>query len=274
MVNESLERQEQKENFNIPSEKNKFCDSLLARFSNLEKMTNFVISINQLNQSFSMNKFFLFLFLLSMASCANSQDEKTPTTVKQEVAQPAPQTPTPATKMPELTEEQKKQLPRNYVVEDSRQAKDIDATYPYDIDFKLADGKVVKSSEILKKNGKPTVLMFWLTTCVPCRYEMKAVQGKYEGWKAEEDFNLYAISTDFEKNYESFIRLVNENNWPWQSVNDVNREFRRIMPGELNGLPQTFIIDKNGEIAYHKRKYQSGDEDTLFAKIKELNGKN
>ena len=56
-------------------------------------------------------------------------------------------------------------------------------------------------------------------------------------------------------------------------MNDMNREFRRIMPGELNGLPQTFIIDKNGEIAYHKRKYRAGDEDALFAKIKELNGK-
>ena len=221
-----------------------------------------------------MNKIFLFCLLFLMASCANSQEQKTPQTVKQAVETPAQQASKSAIKQPQLTLEQKKKRARNnYIIENTRQAKDIDATYPYDIDFKLADGKIIKSSEVLKKNGKPTVLMFWLTTCVPCRYEMKAIKEKYEGWQAEEDFNLYAISTDFAKNYESFVKMVDENDWPWQSVNDMNREFRRVMPGELNGLPQTFIIDKNGEIAYHKRKYRSGDEDALFAKIKELNGK-
>ena len=220
-----------------------------------------------------MNKLFLFCCLLCLASCANSQENTATEPAKSEVKKPlspaekyAQQTPKPATN-------QQQQPPRNYIVENTRQAKDIDGVYPYDIDFKLADGKVVKSSEILAKNGKPTVLMFWLTTCVPCRYEMKAVSEKYAGWKEEEDFNLYAISTDFAKNYESFVRMVNKNDWPWESVNDMNREFRRIMPGELNGLPQTFIIDKNGEIAYHKRKYRAGDEDALFAKIKELNEK-
>jgi peroxiredoxin len=219
-----------------------------------------------------MNKLFFFCFLFFIASCANSQDSKTTESVKSEIT-----TPTKAAKSvqkaPKLTEEQKKKLPRNYIVENTRQAEDIDGVYPYDIDLKLADGTIVKSSEILKDNGKPTVLMFWLTTCVPCRYEMKAVNEKYASWQAEEEFNLYAISTDFAKNYESFVRMVDKNDWPWQSVNDMNREFRRIMPGALNGLPQTFILDKNGEIAYHKRKYRSGDEDALFAKIKELNSK-
>ena len=65
----------------------------------------------------------------------------------------------------------------------TRQKDEINGVYPYDIDFKLADGSTVKSSEILAKNDKPTVLMFWLTTCVPCRYEMKAVKEKYEGWQ-------------------------------------------------------------------------------------------
>ncbi|MFT4758333.1 MAG: peroxiredoxin [Paraglaciecola sp.] len=218
-----------------------------------------------------MNKLFLFCLLFSVASCANSQENKTTQSAESEMTTLPKQPAKTVKKAPELTAEQKKKLPRNYIVENSRQAKDIDDVYPYDIDFKLADGKIVKSSEILEKNDKPTVLMFWLTTCVPCRYEMKAVSEKYADWKAEEDFNLYAISTDFAKNYESFVRMVDKNNWPWESVNDVNREFRRVMPGELNGLPQTFIIDKNGEIAYHKRKYRNGDEDALFAKIQELN---
>ena len=45
------------------------------------------------------------------------------------------------------------------------------------------------------------------------------------------------------------------------------------MPGQLNGLPQTFILDKEGNIALHKRKYRSGDEDKLYEKVKELAAK-
>lgn len=157
-----------------------------------------------------------------------------------------------------------------YTVSRARPATEIQNTYPYDIDLKDAANKTVKSGQLLAKNDKPTVLLFWLTTCFPCSMEMKAIKEKYASWQEEADFNLYAISTDFERNYPKFITKVEENKWPWETYNDVNREFRQILPGGLNGLPQTFIVDKNGEIAYHKRKYKPGDEDILFAKIKEL----
>lgn len=160
-----------------------------------------------------------------------------------------------------------------YAASRARPKTEINGTYPYDIDLKDASSKTVKSGQILAENDKPTVLLFWLTTCFPCSMEMKAIKEKYTDWQKEADFNLYAISTDFERNFPKFIQKVEENKWPWETYNDVNREFRQILPGGLNGLPQTFVLDKNGEIAYHKRKYRSGDEDILFAKVKELASK-
>ncbi len=160
-----------------------------------------------------------------------------------------------------------------YAVSRARPKTEIQGTYPYDIDLKDAASKTVKSDQILAENDKPTVLLFWLTTCFPCSMEMKAIKEKYSNWQKEADFNLYAISTDFENNFPKFIKKVEENKWPWETYNDVNREFRQILPGGLNGLPQTFVLDKNGEIAYHKRKYKPGDEDILFAKVKELASK-
>lgn len=210
-----------------------------------------------------MNKILLIAVILSLASCASSQEEKnkteTPST-KEVVQQKAVTSTTPTTK-------------RHPMRSTARQAKDIDANYPYDIDFKTADGTTIKSSEVLAKNGKPTVLLFWLTTCVPCRYEMKAIQEKYAAWEQEADFNLYAISTDFAKNYDAFVSTVEKQQWPWEAYVDVNREFRNIMPGQLNGLPQTFIIDANGKIAYHKRKWRPGDEDKMFDMVKKLSSK-
>jgi len=156
----------------------------------------------------------------------------------------------------------------NYIVEQSRPAKDIKAVFPFDIDLKRADGSTVSSSEVFKKNDRPVVLLFWLTTCYPCRLEMKAIEKHYAEWQKEQAFDLYAVSTDFQKNFPSFTKMVNKSNWPWESFNDHRREFRQIMPGRLNGLPQLFVLDKQGNITYHKRRYQPGDEQQLFEEIK------
>ncbi len=158
----------------------------------------------------------------------------------------------------------------NYIVSTSRKKTEIEQNFPYDIALRRADGSETNSAEMLKKNGKPTILLFWLTTCYPCKIEMKAIKAKFPEWQKETDFNLVAISTDFEKNYGKFQEMVKTNEWGWETYHDFNREFRYVMPGELNGLPQTFIIDKNGEIVYHKRKYSSGDEDKLYEKVKAL----
>ncbi len=158
------------------------------------------------------------------------------------------------------------------VMDTSRPQTEIAQNFPYDIDLKTADGKIVNSKDILQPNGKPTVLLFWLTTCFPCKLEMAAIQKEFATWEKVADFNLFAISTDFEKNFPKFEKIVNESNWPWPAYNDVDRGFRKVLPGELNGLPQTFIFDQNGNIVYHKRRYVSGDEHALFEKIKEVAG--
>ncbi len=160
--------------------------------------------------------------------------------------------------------------PRRYILETARPKNQIKQTFPYDIDLKLANGETINSETALQANGKPTILLFWLTTCYPCRVEMKAIKKVYAQWKQEADFNLVAISTDFPKNYDNFVKQVKDNDWPWQTYNDLNREFKHVLPGGLNGLPQTFILDAAGNVVYHKRKYSSGDEQRLFEKIKAI----
>ncbi len=159
---------------------------------------------------------------------------------------------------------------RRMLISTSRPKSKVEQQFPYDIDLKTASGEVLNSAEVLKDNDKPLVLLFWLTTCAPCRMELAAISKQYEAWQEEVDFRLVAISTDFAKNYPSFVKRVEEQQWPWEVYNDVNREFRLVMPGSLNGLPQTFILDKEGKVVYHKRKFKSGDEEILFQEIRKL----
>ncbi len=159
----------------------------------------------------------------------------------------------------------------NPYISTARQADQIQQNFPYDIALRTAGGDTLNSAEAFVKNGKPTILLFWLTTCGPCRLELAALSEKYETWKAEADFNLYAISIDFPKNYGQFVKRVEDSHWPFAAFYDLNQEFGIIMPGRLNGLPQTFILDKDGNIVHHKRKFIPGDEEMLFEQIKALN---
>ena len=156
-----------------------------------------------------------------------------------------------------------------YKITTAAQRATVNQDFPYDIEMTAKDGSLVSSTEVFD-NGKPTVVLYWLTTCMPCMIEMQAIKGKYDQWKSEADFNLVAISTDFPKKAEQVFPMAEKQGWPWPVYHDVNREFRLVLPGELNGLPQSFIFDKDGQIVYHKRKYRPGDEDALFAKLKTL----
>jgi len=151
----------------------------------------------------------------------------------------------------------------------SRPASEIDMNFPYDVTLMDADGNKVNSKEILG-NGKPTAVLFWLTTCGPCKMKFSAIDKKYAKWKEETDFNMVAISVDWPKNTQKFRDMVKEKDWPWPVYHDFGMEFKKIMPGNLNGLPQEFLFDKNGELVYHKKRYTMGAEDILYRKIQEL----
>ncbi len=144
-----------------------------------------------------------------------------------------------------------------------------DTIYPYNIPLIGLQGDTILSKKVLLNNDRPTVLVFWLTTCVPCRYELDAITKKYAKWKQEADFNFYAISLDFDDYQPDFYKRAKD--FPFEAFIDYERQFMNIMPGGLNGTPQTFIIDTEGKVAYHTRRYRMGDEDRLFEEILILN---
>ena len=218
-----------------------------------------------------MNKLIFFFVIVLLCSCSDEEATQTKTvsnnaptkTVRAQLANnPLPQVQRDTT--PKRT---------NYMVDTALPKSKIKAEFPFDIPMTTGEGKATNSEIALANNGKPTVVLFWLTTCYPCRIEMKAIKAAYPQWEKEADFNLVAISTDFPKNYERYLKMVKDSDWPWETYHDTNREYRNILPGALNGLPQSFVFDKNGEIVYHKRKYATGDEEKLFAVVKGLASK-
>ncbi len=192
----------------------------------------------------------LLIFILLSAACKTSVEETNQEKSNTTSSKTNHQTTAPATQ----------QLSSN----------ELNTSFPFDIKLKDADGKIHNSADIFKLNGKPTVLMFWLTTCGPCHQKLNAITPLYTEWAKEADFNIYAISGDFPKNYGKFVEHTKAKNWPWETYNDVTRSFRDVLPGKLNGYPQTFIFDEAGKLVYQDKKYRRGDEVRLFDTIKEI----
>jgi thiol-disulfide isomerase/thioredoxin len=127
--------------------------------------------------------------------------------------------------------------------------------FPFAVLVKDKNQTIQNTADILEKNGKPTIIMFWLTTCNPCTRELSCIKQNFDSWQQEVPFNLVAISEDREENYPSFIQRVEKELWPFNSYWDFNRSFKVLMPGGLNGLPQTFIFNKKGKLVWQKRGY-------------------
>ncbi len=147
----------------------------------------------------------------------------------------------------------------------------VDTVYPYNIPLLDMDSTRESNSKEVLQNKKPTVIAFWLTTCMPCHRELATYSANYADWQKKANFRLLAISIDFPHRFRQIAEIAREKQFPFEVYWDRDRLFRSVMPhGGLNGLPQVFIFDKEGRLAYHHKGFRPGDEQEVFAKILEL----
>ena len=142
--------------------------------------------------------------------------------------------------------------------------------YPFHVTLTQTDSTEIASAKVLT-TGKPTVLAFWLTTCMPCMAEFKAYTQQYDEWKKEADFQLIGISLDFPQRFRQISTVAAAQKWPFPVYWDSTRAFKSLMPGGLNGVPQVFLFDKKGTLVWQHKGFYPGMEGEMFSRIKELN---
>jgi peroxiredoxin len=111
-------------------------------------------------------------------------------------------------------------------------------------DFALPglDGQVVRLSD---NRGKVVFLNIWATWCGPCREEMPSMEKLYQEMKAE-DFEILAVCIDdlgatAVKPFMAELRLT------FPVLLDSQGAIKNLY--NTTGVPETFIIDKNGIVA-------------------------
>ena len=129
-------------------------------------------------------------------------------------------------------------------------------------------GKTVKT-DTLSNNGKPIIISFFATWCKPCNRELSAIAEVYDEWREETGVRLAAISIDQAQNVHKVKPLVDQHEWPYETVLlDPNGELKRQLGIQM--IPYVLIIDGEGKIVYKHNGYSEGAEEELIEKVREL----
>jgi len=135
------------------------------------------------------------------------------------------------------------------------------------IDLKTLDGKVV-NMDTYSDNGKITVVSFWATWCTPCKRELDTYHEIYEDWVDKFDLEIVAITIDNARQLAKVKPLVAQKGWEFTVLSDVKQELMKQM--NFSFIPQTYILDKEGNIVFDHSGFSPGDEyemEDLLSKI-------
>lgn len=112
--------------------------------------------------------------------------------------------------------------------------------------------------------GKVVYLDYWASWCGPCRASfpfMNELQKKFSG-----DVVIIGVSVDTDKkDAEGFLKETNASFL-------LGIDTDGICPQEfgVNGMPSTYIFDRNGELAYSHEGFRINDPEKLRRKLQEI----
>lgn len=108
---------------------------------------------------------------------------------------------------------------------------------------KNPDGKELKLSDY---KGKIVLIDFWASWCGPCRRENPNVVRVYNKFK-DKGFEIFGVSLD--KSKDKWIKAIEKDKLTWPHVSDLKGwGSKHAKDYGVTGIPQTFLVDKEGKI--------------------------
>lgn len=106
------------------------------------------------------------------------------------------------------------------------------------------NGRTVKISDL---KNKVVFINFWATWCPPCIAEMPNINKLYESYQNDDEVVFLMISLD--ENFNKAKKFLDNKDFKFDIYHP-----KSSLPKELEsrGIPNTFVLGKNGKIEYSK----------------------
>ena len=135
------------------------------------------------------------------------------------------------------------------------------------VTIKNIDGSKV-STATFTNNGKPIIISFWATWCIPCKKELTNIADLYEEWQKKYNVQIVAVSIDDSRSAGKVKPYIESQKWTYQVLLDVNQDLKRAF--DIQSVPFTVIVDATGKVVSNHSGYIEGDEFVLEEELQKL----
>lgn len=131
-----------------------------------------------------------------------------------------------------------------------------------DFALKSSTGDNLRLSEY---RGDVVMVNFWATWCGPCRQEMPLLDELYSRYERV-GFSLLGVNIDDDS--RKAMNMVSELGVSFPVLFDARKEVSKLY--EVEAMPVTVLIDREGTIRYVHHGYKPGYEDKYLDQIRSL----
>jgi thiol-disulfide isomerase/thioredoxin len=115
----------------------------------------------------------------------------------------------------------------------------------YDFTLTGLDGETLNFEEL---KGKVVFINFWATWCAPCVAEMPSINSLYDIYKDNPEVKFVMINVEAEANKAA--KFIKKKKYTFPIYLPNASQIPKVY--ESQGIPTTFVLDKDGFIAYKK----------------------
>lgn len=131
-----------------------------------------------------------------------------------------------------------------------------------DFALKSGSGRNIRLSEL---RGQVVLINFWASWCGPCRQELPLLEKLQQRYRSA-GFTLLAISIDdSRRNADAMLGKLGVKLAPLYDT-----EKRAAKRYDVDTMPATLIVDRDGRVRYVHRGYRSGYEAKYDQQVREL----
>jgi len=131
-----------------------------------------------------------------------------------------------------------------------------------DFSLKSSTGENLRLSEY---RGDVVMINFWATWCGPCRQEMPLLDALYSRYQRV-GFNLLGVNIDDDS--RRAMQMIEELGVDFPVLFDARKEVSKLY--EVEAMPVTVIVDREGNVRYIHHGYKPGYEDKYLDQIRSL----